>query len=108
MPKFYDLCPDAFYDPYDEDEAQEYYEPPEIEKEVKPQKDAVDEAVEDWERLMTVSGVINEGRLSGEGTGNEVVATVAAVLDNAQYYGFEIEFYRIGDNVPTPWDKKDG
>ena len=64
-----------------------------------------DAGADRMERLMWISEVLGEGRLSGEGTGNEITGVVATVLDNEQRYGFEFTFYRA-DNEKTPWDEE--
>ena len=64
----------------------------------------VDEAVNNMEVWTWAPTVLDEGRLSGEGTGVEVAGVVAAVLDVRQKYGFEFTFYKVEDEVQTPWE----
>ena len=50
---------------------------------------------EDVERLMWLNEVINDGKLSGEGTGTEIAGVVATMLGNDRRYGFEFSFYEL-------------
>ena len=68
---------------------------------VKPTTLADDADAVDLERLMWVSEVVNDGALSGEGTGTEVAGVVAALLENSRKYGFEFRFYRVDDQPET-------
>ena len=101
--------------PYiDEEYWETVYSSPTIEKSLTDERigltdipDPAGDAMGEWERLMCVSSVVDSGRLAGAGTGNEIVATVAAVLDNEKQYGFEIEFYLVADEK-TPWEEEGG
>lgn len=54
------------------------------------------------EQLLWLAEVLNDGKVTGEGTGNEVVGVVAGLLENDIKYGFEFNFYRLLERPEEP------
>ena len=62
---------------------------------------------DDWERLMLVAEVMDSVRLKGHGKGKHIVGTTAVLLEDNEDYGFEVRFWRLGEEeaLPEGWNK---
>ena len=70
------------------------------------QKNESEGEVDDWDRLMEISEVMNRMDFAGEGLGKQIVGSFAVLLDGEQTYGFEVHFWRLDDEpLPEGWEK---
>lgn len=95
------------YGPYIDDEEWEAVYPPEyasesltndsVDEEAKENETDAEAYMSDWKDLMIVADVLSDGSVAGAGTGTQIEAVVALMLDNTRKYEFEFKFWEKYD-----------
>ena len=95
------------YGPYIDDEEWEAVYPPEctpdgltndsFDEEAKENETDAEAYSSEWKDLMIVADVLSDGSIAGAGTGTQIEAVVALMLDNTREYEFEFKFWEKYD-----------
>ena len=88
-----------YFDEYIED--RELY-PPDPSEELNHEKNRCDGDLDEWDRLMDVSELLESAELKGRGKGKQIVGSVAVMLDGEAEYSFTVKFERLSDDEDLP------
>ena len=93
-----------YFDEYIED--RELY-PPDLSEELNQEKNRCDGDLDEWDRLMDVSELLESAELKGRGKGKQIVGSIAVMLDGEAEYSFTVKFERLSDDeeLPKGWDE---
>ena len=98
---------EPIYGPYIDDEEWESVYPPKyvpesltddsFDEETKENESDAEAYSSEWKDLMIVADVLSDGSVAGAGTGTQIEAVVALMLDNSREYEFEFKFWEKYD-----------
>lgn len=98
---------EPIYGPYIGDEEWESVYPPpyasegltddSVDEEAKETESDAEAYSSEWKDLMIVADVLSDGSIAGAGTGTQIEAVVALMLDNTREYEFEFKFWEKYD-----------
>lgn len=95
--------PDELYDyPYEPIDFDGDVYPPDQSEELNHQKNRCEGDLDDWDRLMDVSELLESAELKGRGKGKQIVGSMAVMLDGEAEYSFTVKFERLSDNEELP------
>ena len=96
----YERGPESpYFDEYMGDEELYPHDPCE---ELNHQTNRCDGDLDEWDRLMDVSELLESAELKGRGKGKQIVGSMAVMLDGEAEYSFSVKFERLSDDEKLP------